>query len=136
MFAQLFSRSDAIARHLSEPLVYERSQYLNHCVAQGFSRKNLRKKAWLLLSTVEYLRLAERPNDTINHSEIETAATRWSRHTRQTIKFKQSKQHFLSEASRWLTSLGCERWAGQYLPTRWSGNCFSRIVRLSRNSTG
>jgi hypothetical protein len=76
VFTQLFSRSDAIARHLSAPFVYERSQYLNHCVAHGFSRKNLRRKAWILLSTVEYLRLAERPNDTINHSEIETAATR------------------------------------------------------------
>jgi hypothetical protein len=54
---------------------------------------------------VEYLRLAERPNDTINYSEIETAATRWSRHSRQTIQFKQSKQHFISEASRWLTFL-------------------------------
>lgn len=61
-------RSDAIARHLSAPLVYERSQYLNHCVAQGFSRNNLRRKACMLLSTVEYLRLAKRPNDTINHS--------------------------------------------------------------------
>jgi hypothetical protein len=105
MLTQLFSRSYAIARHLSAPLVCERSQYLNHCAAQGMSRKNLRGKAWILLSTVEYLRLAERPNDTINHSEIETAATRWSRHNRQTIQFKQSKQHFVSEASRWLTFL-------------------------------
>lgn len=105
MFTQLFTRSHAIARHLSAPLVHERSQYLNHCVAQGMSRRNLRRKAWILLSTVEYLRLAERSNDTINHSEIETAAKRWSHHSQQTTQFKQSKQHFLSEASRWLTFL-------------------------------
>jgi hypothetical protein len=96
------TQSLAIFRHRS---FTSGSQYLNHCLAQGMSRKNLRGKAWILLSTVEYLRLAERPNDTINHLEIEAAATRWSRHNQQTIKFKQTKRHFLSEASRWLTFL-------------------------------
>jgi site-specific recombinase XerD len=105
MFSQLFFRSGALARHLSAPLVHERGQYLNHCAAQGMSRKNLRGKAWILLSTVEYLRLAERPGDIIKLSEIETAATRWSRHNRQTTQITRSQRHFITEASRWLTFL-------------------------------
>src|SRR6201999_564187 len=97
MFSQSFFRSGALARHLSAPLVHERGQYLNHCAAQGMSRKNLRGKAWILLSTVEYLRLAERPGDIIKLSEIETAATRWSRHNRQTTQITRSQRHFITE---------------------------------------
>jgi len=41
MFSQLFFRSDALARQLSAPLVYERGQYLNHCAAQGMSGQDL-----------------------------------------------------------------------------------------------
>jgi integrase/recombinase XerD len=134
MFTQLFTRSHAIARHLSAPLVYERGEYLNHCLAQGMSRRNLRRKAWILLSAVEYLRLAERPNDTINHSEIETAATRWSRHSRQTIKFKQSKQHFLSEASRWLTFLN--RIHTQPKPQRVCDKMLAEFRNFTRDDRG
>ena len=105
MFSQLFFRSGALARHLSAPLVHERGQYLNHCAAQGMSRKNLRGKAWILLSLVEYLRLADRPDDVISLAEVETAATRWSRHNRQTTQITRSQRHFIGEASRWLTFL-------------------------------
>jgi len=44
MFSQLFFRSDALARQLSAPLVYERGQYLNHCAAQGMSGQDLWSK--------------------------------------------------------------------------------------------
>ncbi len=37
MFNQLFSRSDALTRQLSAPLVEERRQYLTHCAVQGMT---------------------------------------------------------------------------------------------------
>ena len=77
MLDQLFFRSDALTRQLSAPLVDERCQYLAQCAAQGMARRTLRIKARLLLSIAEYLRLAERPDDTISLSEIEKAASRW-----------------------------------------------------------
>ena len=80
MFDQLFFRSDALTRQLSAPLVDERRQYLAQCLAQGMSKCTLRMKARLLLSIAEYLRLAERPNDTITLVEIKKAARRWSSH--------------------------------------------------------
>jgi hypothetical protein len=77
MFDQLFFRSNALTRQLSAPLVNERRQYLAQCAAQGMSKHTLQMKARLLLSIAEYLRLAERPHDTITLPEIKTAASRW-----------------------------------------------------------
>ena len=70
MFDQLFSRSGALTRQLSAPLVDERRQYLTHCAVQGMTKSTLEAKARLLLSIAEYLRLAERPNHTITLLEI------------------------------------------------------------------
>src|SRR5262249_26826333 len=108
MFDQLFFRSDALTRQLSVPLVDERGQYLTHCAAQGMSRSTLRAKARLLLSIAEYLRLADRPNDTISLAQIERAASRWSNHnwpSAKTTHAKKSRQYFITEASGWLTCL-------------------------------
>ncbi len=80
MFDQLFFRSDALIRQLSAPLVDERRQYLAQCAAQATSKCILRVKARLLLSIAQYLRLAERSNDTITLVEIKKTASRWSRH--------------------------------------------------------
>jgi hypothetical protein len=77
MLNQLFFRSDALTRQLSALLVDERCQYLAECAAQGMARRTLRVKARLFPSIAEYLRLAERPDDTISLSEIEKAASRW-----------------------------------------------------------
>lgn len=108
MFDQLFFRSDALTRQLSVPLVEERGRYLAHCAAQGMSRSTLRAKARLLLSIAEYLRLADRPNDTISPAEIEGAASRWSNHnwpSGESRHAKHSRQYFITEASGWLTAL-------------------------------
>ena len=58
MFNQLFSRSDALTRQLSAPLVEERRQYLAECASQGMSRTTLRAKSLLLLSIVDHLKTA------------------------------------------------------------------------------
>lgn len=108
MFDRLFFRSDALTRQLSAPLVDERRQYLALCAAQGMSKCTLRIKARLLPSIAEYLRLAERPNDTISLPEIKKAATRWSKHnwpSSESSQAKRSREYFMAQAAEWLTFL-------------------------------
>jgi integrase/recombinase XerD len=108
MFDQLFVRSDALTRYLSAPLVDERRQYLTHCAVQGMTKSTLEAKARLLLSIAEYLKLADRPSDTITLSEIKKAATRWSNHnwpSRQSSHAKRSRDYFIATAVEWLTFL-------------------------------
>jgi hypothetical protein len=80
MFDQLFFRSDASTHQLSASLLDKRRPYLAQCAAQEMSKCTLRRKARLLLSIAEYLRLAERSNDTISLPKIKKAASRWSSH--------------------------------------------------------
>ncbi len=108
MFDQLFFRSDALTRQLSAPLVDERRHYLALCAAQGMSKCTLEVKARLLLSIAEYLRLAERPNDTISLPEIKRAASRWSSHncpSQESSRAKRSREYFIAQAAKWLTFL-------------------------------
>ena len=108
MFDHLFVRSDALTRYLSAPLVDERRQYLTHCAVQGMTKSTLEAKARLLLSIAEYLRLAERPSDTISLSEIKKAATRWSNHnwpSPQSSHANRSREYFTAQAAKWLTFL-------------------------------
>ena len=108
MFDQLFFRSDALTRQLSAPLVDERRQYLTHCAVQGMTKSTLEAKARLLLSIAEYLRLVDRPSDTISLSEIKKAATRWSNHnwaSPQSSHAKRSREYFMAQAAEWLTFL-------------------------------
>src|SRR5207244_2347392 len=108
MFDQLFVRSDALTRYLSAPLIEERRQYLTHCAVQGMTKSTLEAKARLQLSIAEYLRLAERPSDTISLSEIKKAATRWSNHnwpSPQSSHANRSREYFTAQAAKWLTFL-------------------------------
>lgn len=108
MFDQLFVRSEALTRQLSAPLVEERRQYLTHSAVQGMAKSTLEAKARLLLSIAEYLRLGERPSDTITLSEIKKAATRWSNHNwplPQSSHAKRSREYFMAQAADWLTFL-------------------------------
>jgi integrase/recombinase XerD len=108
MFDQLFVRSDALTRYLSAPLTEERRQYLTHCAVQGMTKSTLEAKARLQLSIAEYLRLADRPSDTISLSEIKKAATRWSNHnwpSPQSSHAKRSREYFMAQAAKWLTFL-------------------------------
>jgi hypothetical protein len=109
MFNQLFSRSDALTRQLSTPLVEERRQYLVECASQGMSRTTLRAKSLLLLlSIVEHLRLGHRPKDRISLVDIKDAARRWSRLKLPSAKsryVKDSRAYFITLAVRWLSFL-------------------------------
>lgn len=108
MFDQLFVRSEALSRQLAAPLVDERRQYLTHCAVQGMTKSTLEAKARLLLSIAEYLRLADRPSDTITLSEIKKAANRWSNHNWPSPKSshaRRSQEYFMATAAEWLTFL-------------------------------
>jgi hypothetical protein len=108
MFNQLFSRSDALTRQLSAPLVEERRQYLAECASQGMSRTTLRAKSLLLLSIVEHLRLGHRPKGRIGLTEIKDAARRWSRRNLPSEKsryVKDSRAYFTTQAVGWLSFL-------------------------------
>jgi integrase/recombinase XerD len=106
MFNQLFSRSDALTRQLSAPLVEERRRYLAQCAAEGMSMETLRMKSRLLLSIVKYLRLGHRRGDLISVSEINDAARRWSRRNLPSVKnryVEESRASFETQAVKWLT---------------------------------
>ena len=108
MFNQLFSRSDALTRQLSTPLVEERRQYLVECASQGMSRTTLRAKSLLLLSIVDHLKLGHRPKDRISLTEIKDAARRWSRRNLPSEKsryVKDSRAYFTTLAVGWLSFL-------------------------------
>lgn len=108
MFDYLFVRSDALTRQLSAPLVDERRRYLTRCAEQGMSKGTLRVKARLLMSITRYLRLADRPNDTISIQEIERAAGRWGRYNWPSPKSshaKLSREYFIAQATGWLPFL-------------------------------
>jgi site-specific recombinase XerD len=105
VFSRLFVRSDALTRQLTAPLADERQQYLANCEEQGMSAKTLRRKARILLSVANYLKLAHRPDDQISVQEIGTAAARWSRKKRSSSS-KSLDGQFVSEALEWLNFLG------------------------------
>ena len=101
MFDQLFFRSDSLSRQLAAPLVNERHEFLAQCAAQGMSQRTVQTKARLLLPISEYLRLAERPNDTISLPEIEKAASRWSSHnwpSPTSSHAKRSRKYFIENS--------------------------------------
>lgn len=107
MFDQLFFRSDALTRQFSAPLVDERRQYLIQCAKQGTSKRVLRVRARLLLSITKYLRLADRPYQTISIQEIEKAASRWANHNWPSTKSshaKVSRDYFIAQAAGWLAA--------------------------------
>src|SRR4029077_2945297 len=108
MFNRLFTRSDALTRQLSAPLVEERRRYLAQCAAEGMSMETLRMKSRLLLSIVKYLRLGHRGRDVITVSEINEAARRWSRRNLPSANsryVKDSRAYFITLAVRWLSFL-------------------------------
>ena len=108
MFGNLIVRSDALTRKVSAPLVDERRQYLAHCAEQRMSRGTLRVKARLLLSITKYLKLADRPDNTISGQEVEKAASRCANHKGQSairLHSKLSRECFIAEAVGWLPFL-------------------------------
>jgi site-specific recombinase XerD len=109
MFHKLFTRSDALQRQRVGPLAEDRGRYLSHLADQGMARSSLRAVAEFLLGVADYLRLNERPGETISYSEIEQQAVRWAnrRHRPPQIKdISRTRARFIWHATRWLQFLG------------------------------
>jgi integrase/recombinase XerD len=109
MFDLLFQRSRALARHQNGPLAEERRRYLSHRADQGMAHNSLRCIASHLLASIQYLRLADRPCETILYAEIEEKANLWAKRLPRPPKLKRrhyARAQFLRYASSWLQFLG------------------------------
>jgi site-specific recombinase XerD len=106
MFEKLFKRSSAVERHRSAPLLEERLRFLEHLAAQQFCRHSLRQTSQYLLVIGDYLNLPMRKGESINATEIEEAALRWSK--LREPRNRKSRQRFVGCATRWLQLL--QRW--------------------------
>jgi site-specific recombinase XerD len=109
MFELLFKRPHALTRHLKGPMVKERLLFLNHLAGQGISLHSLHSIASYLLACMRYLRLADRPGETITYTEVATKADRWANRRPRPPKMKRrrlSRAQFLRYATSWLRFLG------------------------------
>jgi site-specific recombinase XerD len=119
MFEQFVKRPLALARHRTGPLREERLAYLDHLAGLGMSRKTVFECAHYLLAIADFLRLADRPGETISHDEIEQNAALWAERQRKPPYRKggrSSRETFLRHATRWL---------------RFQGRLAQRPVRIS-----
>ena len=117
MFAQLYRRQSAIARHLSAPYVQERSRYLAHCVAQGYSRVTVLFKSRELLWVARKLSVYGDLRLTL--PQIEAAAQEW--HEREhscgrPLNRRWTRLRFIDVARSWLRFLGLLSHSGPPIP--------------------
>jgi hypothetical protein len=109
MFDQIFERSDALRRQLTNPLREARLAYLRDRAEQGAPLSTLRKLAQYLLVVTKRLNL--QPHGTVTTTQIEQAADQWARRHVQHHKIKgglsrKSKSCFVCVATNWLHFLG------------------------------
>ena len=108
MFDRLFTCPATRARHRDGPLAQERLAYLTRLADGGMSFRILQRVARALLGAAAYLRLADRPGESVHPDEVERAA-RWAdrrsrspgRHTRRATRLR-----FVTRVTGWLRSLG------------------------------
>jgi site-specific recombinase XerD len=92
MFDTLFNYPAVILRHRTGPLLEERLAFLTHLANQGYSRRQLRRKANDLLRIAQILGLASRPQKAMTCDEIKRKTA--------------NQRRLYSLASRWLQFMG------------------------------
>jgi site-specific recombinase XerD len=133
MYEALYTRQNAIDRHLGAPLLQERLSYLKHCARLGATRNTLAQISIYLLVIVEGLHLSRKRN--VRREEVEAAAARRShlrtRLLHRTSLIESSQVHFYRHAVRWLSFLG---WLKQEHSSRTSRkvNAFVEYMREER----
>ena len=133
MFEILFTKPAARARHRAGPLACDRERFLLHSAAQGYSPRQLKKMAWMLLVVAQTLSLGER---TVHIREIERAARGRVRLTQRAAGGSDpssTQQLFIRVATLWLQFLG--RLAppvAPCAPLRCEVNAFARFMREER----
>ncbi len=107
MFEQLFQRPTVLRRHRAGPLAVERLSFLRHLADQGMKRSTLRIRACYLLQVVRYLRLNQRPDETVTPEEIRREANRWAaRKECRAGNLRRTEQRFFAVAAAFLQFQG------------------------------
>ena len=107
MFEELFILPSKIEGYRTAPLAEHRLRYLRHRKETGAKRSTLRKAAIYQLSVVHFLDLKE--GDTVGVSQVEAAATKWSRPGGRRCDrpaLPKARTRFVNHAIRWLRFLG------------------------------
>ena len=107
MFDQLFSRSRAVQRYVSAPLLEPRLRYLRHCAAQGATSATLKKIAFYQRALCGSIDVETA--DPFRPEQIRAAADRWTSRTppyHAQTNGTASKVAFVSVAMGWLGFLG------------------------------
>jgi site-specific recombinase XerD len=103
----LFVYPATLARYRAAPLLDERERFLSHCSKQGYTRRGLRKIAWLLL-VIASTRLTRRRRVSIQ--QIEQVArrhrVRFLQHASERGNCRTTQRLFVHTASTWYTFLG------------------------------
>lgn len=105
----IFERGRALKRHTSAPLLDERLKYLQYWADNGATNGQLRRVAQYLLVAMDYLHFYQ--IRTVTLEEVEDAAYCWATtkgvRLRKTDCSKFARMRFISDASGWLSMLGC-----------------------------
>jgi len=102
----LFTHRDAIARHLTAPMLSERETYLGQLLALGHKRKFVAERASMLLNVLEHTH--DLPTTPIAEGAIASAALRWAEHFKieGAETSKSVSRDFLAVARSWFRHLG------------------------------
>jgi integrase/recombinase XerD len=72
ILSEIYTRKDALVRHLNAPLLKEREEFLSHLSRIGTGRLSMQNMAWWLLRIIKVLRLKRLRN--VDISEIRSAS--------------------------------------------------------------
>ena len=103
---ELFIHRDAIARHLTAPMLSERETYLEQLLALGHKRKFVAERASMLRNVVEHMHnLSPTP---ITEEAINNAARRWASILKdeEAEPSKGVSREFMAVARSWFRHLG------------------------------
>jgi len=107
MHQTLFVYPATLARYRAAPLLPERERFLAHCANRGYTRRGLRKIAWLLLVTTS-TRLASSRRVTVE--DIEHVArrhqVRFLQHATDRGNCRTTQRLFMHTAAAWFGFLG------------------------------
>ena len=108
MFDRLFRSRAVVQHHLSNPLLQERLEYLQHCANQGYSLATLRELAADLLLIQNLPGLAT-SSDSLGLAAVQAGVNRLIHRRPQHFNYKNGRRgrvRVLSRAVRWLRFLG------------------------------
>jgi len=104
MFEQLFPRAETRLRHLTSPLLKERTEFLQHCADQGYSPTTLRPLATDLLLIQKVLALTGSSHQ-LDPATVKAAIDKWMSREPRYHSYKngrRGREYLAQRALRWL----------------------------------